>query len=233
MCQAAAKIPLLRGVPLNRGYSVNARGWHSADFIACPWTLLPTAPSCHIRPPESFQVAQEGDGVRVGAWWRDVQCALLCWEEDTPREGQGLAQSHTASLRFEQTPPSCSSKARGLPLSGLLSQGHSVFPKPNRGALVALRQGNSRDSSEERSNRTGDSSALRLCSAGPDSACGRSPQARPALRCPGPQLAPPGMAPGGLGARLGQKQPCCHSWQPLWSSPSPGLQAAGAPSEPT
>lgn len=150
-----------------------------------------------------------------------------------PREAQGLAQSHTASQGFEQNPPSYSSQARQLPLSGLLSQGHGVCPRPKRVGSVALRQGKSGDSSDERSNSSSDSSALQFCSAGPDSACGCSPQAQPALWCPGPQLAAPGMAPGGLGARLGQKQLRRHSWQPLWPLPGPRLQAAGAPSEPT
>lgn len=74
-----------------------------------PQTPLPWLP-CQAPPLEAR------------AWRKDVQGTVLCWEEEVPREGQNLTQSHTASQRFEQKPPPSSPQAA---LPGFLPQGLS------------------------------------------------------------------------------------------------------------
>lgn len=86
--------------PEGDGPSLGEKG-QRLSLSACPWT--PPLPNCHIRPPQGFQVAEE-ETPQGDAWWRDIQGVVLCWEEEVPREGQGLAQSSTACQGVEQEP---------------------------------------------------------------------------------------------------------------------------------
>ena len=86
-----------------------------------------------------------------------------------------------------------------FPATGPWCPSSQVCPEQDRVTLVALRQCNNSDSSGNSNNTNSDSSALQLCRTGTGSACGQFPLAWRGLWCPGPRLAAPSPAPGGLG----------------------------------
>lgn len=179
-------------------------------------------PPHHAQLPHQTTLGLPGcSGGRHGARWClvegcPVSCAVL-GERYAQRGAGSCPKPHSESgIRAE---PSISLFAsQRLPLSGLLSQGHGVCPRPNRVVLVALRQGD-RDSSEESSNSKGDSSALRVCRAGPDSACGHSRRAGQPSGAPGHSSQHQAWHPGAL----------AHVWGRSHCVVSPGIVCGPCP----
>lgn len=101
-------LPALKGMDLPSGKGAEPK------FVGLSLDALPM-PSCHVRPPSGFRLLRGRPLLEVCAWWKDVQWTVLCCEEKVPREGQDLAQSHTASQGFERKPPPSSLQARGPP----------------------------------------------------------------------------------------------------------------------